>query len=123
MPFAFMNYYSALTTIPAEQYEAACIDGAGPVQRFWYITMPNLKAITGSTLIVLTVWTFLVFDIIFGMTGGGPVDATKTISMRIYQEMFSMKNLGTASAWSLIAIVVLVIITIFYWRLMEKEDD
>ena len=123
MPFAFMNYYSALTTIPAEQYEAACIDGAGSVQRFWYITMPNLKAITGSTLIVLTVWTFLVFDIIFGMTGGGPVDATKTISMRIYQEMFSMKNLGTASAWSLIAIVVLVIITIFYWRLMEKEDD
>ena len=57
------------------------------------------------------------------MTGGGPVDATKTISMRIYQEMFSMKNLGTASAWSLIAIVVLVIITLCYWRLMEKEDD
>lgn len=122
MPFAFMNYYSALTTIPAEQYEAACIDGAGPVQRFCYITMPNLKAITGSTLIVLTVWTFLVFDIIFGMTGGGPVNATKTISMHIYQEMFSMKNLGTASAWSLIAILVLVIITVFYWKLMERED-
>lgn len=47
---------------------------------------------------------------------------TKTISMHIYQEMFSMKNLGTASAWSLIAILVLVIITVFYWRLMEKED-
>lgn len=122
MPFAFMNYYSALTTIPGELYEAACIDGADKKQRFWHITLPSLKNITGSTVIVLTVWTFLVFDIIFGMTGGGPVDATKTISMRIYQEMFSMKNLGTASAWSLIAIAVLTVITIIYWNTIYKED-
>ncbi|MEN6595431.1 MAG: sugar ABC transporter permease [Clostridiaceae bacterium] len=121
-PFAFMNYYSALTTIPAEQYEAACVDGANSVQRFFRITLPNLKTITASTLIVLTVWTFMVFDIIYGMTGGGPVDATKTIPMRIYQEMFGMKNLGTASAWSLIAIAVLVTITIIYWNISGKED-
>jgi multiple sugar transport system permease protein len=117
-----MNYYSALTTIPAEQYEAACVDGANSVQRFFRVTLPNLKTITASTLIVLTVWTFLVFDIIYGMTGGGPVDATKTIPMRIYQEMFGMKNLGTASAWSLIAIAVLVTITIIYWKISDKED-
>lgn len=122
MPFAFMNYYSALTTISKELYEAACIDGADSKQQFFYITLPSLKSITGSTVIVLTVWTFLVFDIIFGMTGGGPVDATKTISMRIYQEMFSMKNLGTASAWSLIAIAVLTLITIIYWNTIYKEE-
>lgn len=121
-PFAFMNYYSALTTIPAEQYEAACVDGANAVQRFFHVTLPNLKKITASTLIVLTVWTFLVFDIIYGMTGGGPVDATKTLPMRIYQEMFGMKNLGTASAWSLIAIAVLVTITIVYWKIIDKEE-
>ena len=55
------------------------------------------------------------------MTGGGPVNATKTLPMRIYQEMFGMKNLGTASAWSLIAIGVLVVVTILYWN-MDKED-
>ncbi len=121
-PFAFMNYYSALTTIPADEYEAARVDGAGTVQCFFHITLPNLKTITSSTLTVLTVWTFLVFDIIYGMTGGGPVDATKTISMRIYQEMFSMKNMGTSSAWSLIAITILVIITCFYWRFMDREE-
>lgn len=121
MPFAFMNYYSALTTIPKDLYEAAAIDGASPSQAFWNITMPHLRTTTSSTLLVLTVWTFMVFDIIFGMTGGGPVNATKTLPMRIYQEMFSMKNLGTASAWSLIAIGVLVIITILYWN-MDKED-
>ena len=121
MPFAFMNYYSALTTIPKDLYEAAAIDGASPSQAVWNITMPHLRTTTSSTLLVLTVWTFMVFDIIFGMTGGGPVNATKTLPMRIYQEMFGMKNLGTASAWSLIAIGVLVIITILYWN-MDKED-
>ena len=121
MPFAFMNYYSALTTIPKDLYEAAAIDGASPSQAFWNITMPHLRTTTSSTLLVLTVWTFMVFDIIFGMTGGGPVNATKTLPMRIYQEMFGMKTLGTASAWSLIAIGVLVIITILYWN-MDKED-
>lgn len=121
MPFAFMNYYSALTTIPGELYEAAAIDGASPTQMFFHITLPNLRSTTSSTLLVLTVWTFMVFDIIFGMTGGGPVSATKTLPMRIYQEMFSMKNLGTASAWSLIAIAVLVVITIIYWNLDKEE--
>ena len=120
-PFAFMNYYSGLTTIPADQYEAATMDGANSIQKFFHITLPNLKTVTSSTLIVLTVWTFLVFDIIYGLTGGGPVDATKTISMRIYQEMFAMKNLGTSSAWSLIAIVILVIITIIYWEISEHD--
>lgn len=121
LPFAFMNYYSALTTIPGDLYEAAAIDGANPRQMFFDITLPNLRSTTSSTLLVLTVWTFMVFDIIFGMTGGGPVSATKTLPMRIYQEMFSMKNLGTASAWSLIAIGVLVIITVIYWK-MDKEE-
>lgn len=120
-PFAFMNYYSGLTTIPTDQYEAATMDGANKIQQFFHITLPNLKSVTNSTLIVLTVWTFLVFDIIYGMTGGGPVNATKTISMRIYQEMFAMKNLGTSSAWALIAIVILVIITIIYWNISEED--
>lgn len=121
MPLAFMNYYSALTTIPQELYEAAAIDGATSTQAFRHITFPHLRSTTSSTLLVLTVWTFMVFDIIFGMTGGGPVNATKTLPMRIYQEMFSMKNLGTASAWSLIAITVLMVLTIVYWN-MDKEE-
>ena len=122
MPFAFMNYYSALTTISAELYDAAKVDGADYWQSLFYITLPNLRKITMSTLIVLTVWTFMVFDIIYGMTGGGPIDATKTLPMRIYQEMFSMKNMGTSSAWSLIAIVILFLISCIYWNIQEKGE-
>ena len=121
-PFAFINFYAALTTIPVELYEAACVDGASPSQRFWKITLPNLKSVLSTTLIVLTVWTFLVFDIIFGMTGGGPVNATRIISIQIYKELFHFKDLGTASMWSLIAIVILTIITIIYWTLFERKD-
>lgn len=120
-PFAFINFYAALTTIPVQLYEAACVDGATPVQRFWHITLPNLKSIISTTLIVLTVWTFLVLDIIYGMTGGGPIDATRIISVQIFKELFHMKDLGAASMWSLIAIIVLVIITIIYWLIFERK--
>ncbi|MCB9138544.1 MAG: sugar ABC transporter permease [Caldilineaceae bacterium] len=121
-PFAFINFYAALTTIPTDLYEAASVDGATPSQKFWYITLPNLRSVLSTTLIVLTVWTFLVFDIIYGMTGGGPVDATRIISIQIYKELFHMKDLGTASMWSLIAIVILTIITIIYWALFERKE-
>ena len=120
-PFAYINFYAALTTIPEELYEAGCIDGASPAQRFWRITLPNLKSVLSTTLIVLTVWTFMVFDIIYGMTGGGPVDATRIISVQIYREMFHMKDLGTASMWSLIAIIILSIITVIYWSVFERK--
>ena len=121
LPFAFINLYAALTTIPKELYEAADVDGATPTQAILYITLPNLKPIIATTLIILTVWTFLVFDIIYGMTGGGPVDATRIISIQIYRELFQMNDLGIASAWSLIAIGALVLITSLYWKLFASE--
>lgn len=124
LPFAFINYYSALTTIPAEYYEAASVDGASRFQRFIHVTLPHLRSITSTTLIVLTVWTFLVFDIIYGMTGGGPVDATRTIPVQIQREMVGMKDAGTASCWSIIALVVLIAICLVYWfALVRKEDN
>ncbi len=121
-PFAFINFYAALTAIPNELYEASAIDGAKPYQTLLHITLPSLRKVMSTTLIVLTVWTFLVFDIIYGMTGGGPVSATRIISIQIFREMFHMKDLGTASAWSLTAIIVLLLTTVLYWKLMEGRN-
>ncbi len=123
MPFAFINYYAAMSTIPSEQYEAADVDGATGTQKFLYVTLPNLRSITSMTLIILTVWTFLVFDIIYGMTGGGPIDVTNIISIQIYRELTNMRDFGTASAWSLIAMIVLALITVLYWRLFPMDDS
>ena len=122
MPFAFITYYAALRSIPIELYEAGDVDGTNAVQRLFYITLPQLASITATTLIILTVWTFLVFDIIFAMTGGGPVDATKIITIQIYRELFSMNDMGTASAFSLIAIVILIILTSIYWVIFKKGE-
>jgi multiple sugar transport system permease protein len=123
LPFAFINFYAALTTIPVEYYEAASVDGASARQKLIKITLPYLRPTISTTLIVLTVWTFLVFDIIYGMTGGGPVDATRIISVQIYRELFNMKDLGTASCWSLIAITVLLAITVIYWFILKEGKD
>jgi multiple sugar transport system permease protein len=125
LPFAFINFYAALTTIPIAYYEAASVDGASPVHKLVKITLPYIRSNISTTLIVLTVWTFLVFDIIYGMTGGGPVDATRIISVQIYRELFGMKDLGAASCWSLMAIVILFVITVLYWAILKegKEND
>jgi multiple sugar transport system permease protein len=96
MPFAFFSYYAALRSIPTELYEAGDVDGANGTQKLLYITLPQLRDITATTFIILTVWTFLVFDIVFTMTGGGPLDATNIMSIEIYKELMGMQDLGTS---------------------------
>ncbi|MBU9724724.1 carbohydrate ABC transporter permease [Diplocloster modestus] len=122
MPFAFISYYAALKSIPAEYMEAAAVDGAGHFQTLRYITLPQLKPITLTTGIILTVWTFLVFDIVYSMTGGGPGKATTIMPMSIYHELISMHDTGAASALSLIAILILMIMTTIYWKCLKEAD-
>jgi multiple sugar transport system permease protein len=121
MPFAFIAYYAALKSIPAELYEASSVDGASGSQNLFFITLPQLKPITLTTGIILTVWTFLVFDIAYSMTGGGPGQATTILPIAIYQELILMYDVGSASALSLISIVILSIMTYVYWKFLNME--
>ncbi|MEG1756421.1 MAG: sugar ABC transporter permease [Clostridia bacterium] len=122
MPFAFLSFYAAIREIPQEHYEAASIDGAGEWKQFLYITLPQLRPVALSTGIILTVWTFLVFDIISALTGGGPGTTTTILPIAIYREMFAMHDAGAASALSLISITIMSILTVLYWRFMEREN-
>jgi multiple sugar transport system permease protein len=123
MPFAFLSYYAALRSIPTELYEAGDVDGASGMQKLFYITLPQLREITATTFIILTVWTFLVFDIVFTMTGGGPLDTTSIMSIEIYKELMGMQNLGTSSALSIIAIAVLLCLTLLYWKFFTRGGE
>lgn len=123
MPFAFISYYAALRAIPAEYYEAAEVDGANHYQRLLSITIPQLVPITTTTLIVLTVWTFLVFDIIFTMTGGGPANATNIIAVEIYKKTIYSGDTGAAGVLSLIAIIILLLLTLLYWKFFNKGGE
>jgi multiple sugar transport system permease protein len=123
LPFAFLSYYAALKSIPISLYEASKVDGAKEYQNLFYITLPQLKSITITTGVILTVWTFLVFDIIFTMTGGGPGKATTILPIAIYQETVLMYDKGAASALSLISICILIVLTSLYLKALKGDDS
>jgi len=107
-------YLSSLQEIPSELYEAAELDGAGPMGRIWNITMPHLYPVI-STLFILQVLSVVqVFTEPFLMTNGGPGRETLTPALNIYNRAFIRGNLGYASAWSVSMIVVLLIFSIIY---------
>lgn len=120
-PIAFISYYAGLKSIPEVLYEAAKVDGANAWQQFLHITLPQLRSVTLVVLIILTVWTTLVFDIIWIMTAGGPIEATTIIPIDIYKTAFQSMEIGKASAMSLATVVILLVISFIYWKLIHAE--
>ncbi len=110
-------YIAGLSGVPQELYEAADIDGAGPLQRFWNVTWPQLSNVTFFILIMSVIGGLQGgFEMARTMTQGGPAGATTTLSYYVYSEGFATGRLGYASAvaWALFALVFLV--TIFNWK-------
>lgn len=112
---------AGLQTIPAEQYEAAEIDGASARQRFRYVTLPNLRYIlvVASTLDVIN--TVRHFDIIAVMTGGGPVGATEVLPALLYNTAFRANQFGRAAAIGVLLLVLVLIFSALYIRLTKPE--
>ena len=115
-------FYAGVLDIPGERYEAASVDGANRIQQFFHITIPGLRPVTVLCVILSTIWSFQVFDLVYVMTGGGPGGATTTLVMAIYAQGFKLFQMGSASA---IAMVLLVIIIAFsaVQKLTMKEED
>jgi ABC-type sugar transport system permease subunit len=105
-PFAAILIMAALSAIDRTLYDAALVDGAGPWQRFRYITFPSIKPI----LVVLAVYQSLValtsYDLAYALTAGGPGTATTLLSFEIWKESFSMMDFGTGSAVGFILVVL-----------------
>ena len=88
IPFNVTLLYSGLQDIPDELYEAGALDGATGWKAFWHITWPNLRAVVSVVLMLGVIYTLKVLDIILGLTGGGPANATQTIATQSYQRSF-----------------------------------
>ncbi|WP_187343208.1 carbohydrate ABC transporter permease [Buchananella hordeovulneris] len=102
-------YYAAVLDVPQHLYEAAMVDGAGPVRRFFSITLPGVRNVTFLVLVLSTIWSFQVFDLVYAMTGGGPGGATTTIVMAIYELAFAGGyRMGYASAIAMLLLVIVV---------------
>jgi multiple sugar transport system permease protein len=122
-PFAMIMMLAGLQTVPDQLHRAAMVDGAGPWQRFWHVTMPHLKGVTLVTVLLLLVANLNSFTIPYIMTGGGPAGASEIWITHIYQIAFGRIRFGLASAYSVILFVVMMALAWFYVRALTRGDD
>jgi multiple sugar transport system permease protein len=120
--FSMVVYLAGLQAIPDELYEAAKIDGAGPLARLRHITLPMLRPTTLFLLVIGIIGSFQVFTQIFIMTSGGPVDKTTTMVFFIYQAAFKFYEFGYASTLAFGLFALLFIVTLVQLRLYRKAD-
>ncbi len=124
IPFNMILISTGLTTIPREMYESASIDGANKIQSFFKITVPLLKPTIESALILGFIYTFKVYDLVYVMTGGGPVNSTHMLSTYSYKLSFEMFKYSKGSAVANVLLVILLIVGMFYIKVTtEGEDD
>lgn len=121
-PLVAFFLLAGLNSIPAELYDAAKIDRAGWPRIFRSIVLPMLVPSISIVLVLRTIEAFKVFDIIYAMTRGGPVNGTQTIAYYAYVTAFSDQNFGLGSALSFIIVLVILVLTTVYLRLLRRSE-
>jgi sn-glycerol 3-phosphate transport system permease protein len=120
--YNFLFFVAGLQAIPKSLIEAAAIDGARGTKRFWTIVFPLLAPTTFFLLVVNTVYAFFdTFGIIHAVTGGGPAKATETLVYKVYNDGFVNLDLGSSAAQSVILMAIVVALTAFQFRFVEKR--
>ncbi|TCL76560.1 carbohydrate ABC transporter membrane protein 1 (CUT1 family) [Hydrogenispora ethanolica] len=114
IPFFAITLLAALQTIPPEIYESGKVDGCGPVRQFFLITLPFLKEAIVFATLMRAIWEFNNIDMIFTMTGGGPVYLTTTLPIYMMQSAIIEGNYGYGSALAVIIFIILMIFTVTY---------
>ncbi len=102
IPFNSLLYQSGAKQIPTSLYEAAMLDGAGPIRSFFHITLPQLKYTIITTTVLILTGTLTYFDLIYVVTNGGPGDSTEVLAMDMYKEAFTNLNIGAGSVIAVI---------------------
>jgi multiple sugar transport system permease protein len=120
-PFYSLVILAALQAIPQELYEAARVDGAGPLQLFWRITIPSISTTLELLVVLASIFSFKQFVIIYLMTGGGPSGATETIVMRIFNTAFRFYDYSYATALGVAGFVVSLVIAFFFIILQSRR--
>lgn len=121
-PWMMVMLLAGLQTVPIELHEAAEIDGAGTIRRFFSITVPQMSGIIGLVILLEFIWNFQHFDIIYVLTGGGPAGSTQTFATAVYETAFDGFDLGHAGAIGLLWMILLMALVVVYVRLSEKGE-
>lgn len=120
-PLVMLFVLAALQTVPGELYEAAKIDGARAWQRFWIITFPMVKSTTLVVLVLTTLHSFNNVTMIFIMTGGGPLESTETLALRVFLEEFKYFRTGIAAAAAVVIFSLNMLFSLVYIRVLRNE--
>ena len=123
IPFNMILISTGLTTIPKDLYESASIDGATGLQVFFKITLPLLRPTIESVLILGFIYTFKVYDLVYVMTSGGPVNSTHMLSTYSYKLSCEMFQYSKGSAVANVLLVILMIVGVFYLRATKEENE
>lgn len=121
-PFVMLVVLAALQSVPHELREAARVDGADTLNTFRAIVLPHLVPTLRIVTLLMTIWAFRRFEIIFLLTGGGPVDTTNTIVINVYREAFANSNLGRAAALGVLGLLLSLVVTVVYF-LVERRTE
>jgi multiple sugar transport system permease protein len=121
IPFSMAVFHSGLQSLPKELLEAAELDGAGPIQRFFRVTLPLLRPLTSIVFILSVTYTVKVFDLIFVLTGGGPADATQTLAIYSYKLSFRQMDFGHGAAVGNVLIIISLCFAFFYIRSFKRS--
>ncbi|MEX0853377.1 MAG: sugar ABC transporter permease [Bauldia sp.] len=121
-PFVFLLMLAGLASLPQEPYEAAEIDGASAWRQFWDLTLPFLKPVIAIALLLRSMDALRLFDLVFILTGGGPADRTKVLSLYIYQVAYRFVDPGYAAAISLFVLFVTVVLSTWFIKRMRLAN-
>jgi multiple sugar transport system permease protein len=122
IPFNMILLLPGLQSIPQSFYEAAAIDGANGRQSFRHVTLPLMRPVILSVLLLGIIYTFKAFDIVYVMTGGGPVDATTLLTIYVYKMVFSFFRFGDGSAAAILLLLFLSVVAVGYLWLSQREE-
>jgi len=120
IPFFAITLLAGLQTIPGDLYEASAIDGAGAWHRFRYVTLPLLQPILLITLVLSMIWTFSDFQVVYGLTQGGPMNSTHVLATLSYQVGLASGNIGEGAAISLTMLPLLLILIVWQIRHLRR---
>ncbi|WP_218032117.1 carbohydrate ABC transporter permease [Dictyobacter kobayashii] len=123
IPFNMSLLLAGLQGISPSLYEAALVDGANSLRRFWHITLPLIRATSLIVLMLGFIYTLNVFDLVYVLTGGGPVNSTEVLPLYAYRIAFGQFDLGTGAAVATLMLLLLLVVSAIYLFFTQREES
>jgi len=123
MGFDMIIFWAGLQGIPSVYYDAAKVDGAGPVEQFWYITLPLLNPQIVLVAIIEIINSLKLFDLVYIATNGGPANSSRVAVLHIYDLAFSWNKMGEATAVAVILFAVILVVTVAQWKFLSRKTE